>query len=66
MNYYGLYHRVNYDGSKSESIIPLAVNIQLNEGEDISFEPDTSVTIKVTAHLIVHIFRDNVFFLNML
>ena len=49
MNYYGLYLRRNYDGSQSESITPIAVNLQLNEGMESSFEPDTPVDIKVTS-----------------
>ena len=47
MNYYGLYLRKNFDGSESESLTPIALNLQLNEGMETSFEPDTPVDIKV-------------------
>ena len=45
--FYGLYQRRNIDGSESESIIQLAVNIQMNTGIEINIQPNTRIDIKV-------------------
>ena len=45
--FYGLYQRRNYDGSMSESMTQLAVNVQMNEGIDINIQPMTTIDIKV-------------------
>lgn len=47
MHFYGLYQRRNIDGSESESITQLAVNLQINQGIDINIQPMTIIDIKV-------------------
>lgn len=47
MYFYGLYQRRNVDGSESESITQLAVNLQINQGIDINIQPMTIIDIKV-------------------
>lgn len=45
--FYGLYHRKNTDGSESESITQLAVDLPRNSGIDVNIQPGTHTTIKV-------------------
>lgn len=45
--FYGLYQRKNIDGSESESITQLAVNLLMNNGLDINLQPSTKMDIKV-------------------
>lgn len=47
MYFYGLYQRRNVDGSESESITQLAVNLQINQGIDVNIQPMTIIDIKV-------------------
>ena len=48
LNFYGLYKRQNYDGSDSESITQLAMNVLRNEGREIDLAPETNLLIKVS------------------
>ena len=38
---------MNFDGSESESITQLAVNVLRNEGKEINLEPNIAMEIKV-------------------
>lgn len=44
---YGLYQRNNIDGSESESVMRLVDNLKMNEGKEISLEPNKRMQIKV-------------------
>ena len=47
MCFYGLYLRENFDGSESESVTPLALDVPMNEGRDVELSPGTPMFIKV-------------------
>ena len=44
---------MNFDGSESESITQLAVNVPRNEGREINLEPNIPMEIKVAAKICV-------------